>query len=279
MKYSVIVHCLQDERLFDGAVHLLIYFMAMVIQQKLWVSAWQVRNSRLVVLLSSICVCRCSVRHCQSLVKWFMSIHNRSAIPDTVLGARMCRVFLLALGKKKVSAVLPTWYLFSRGKEPVISGSQKPPCLFQRDGQEIQSSTQKLQNWWGHPLALPHEFSAQKITCDCAWTDQTCHPFKRWWCLIHTWRSPLKKPLRELHPCLLWEVFHRAGGQQSGPVFSIVKLCGECVRGFMFQCMLWVVHQWQGRIQVLLILITLFQILLCFSFSSNESVAYTYAVV
>lgn len=112
MKYCVIVHCLQDERLFDGAVHLLIYFMALVIQQKLWVSVWQVRNSRLVVLLSSICVCRCSVRHCQSFVKWLMSIHNRSAIPDTVLGACMCRVFLLALGKKKKSLLYCPLHIF-----------------------------------------------------------------------------------------------------------------------------------------------------------------------
>lgn len=126
MKYCVIVHCLQDERLFDGAVHLLIYFMAMVIQQKLWVSVWQVRNSRLVVLLSSICVCRCSVRHCQSLVKWFMSIHNRSAIPDTVLGARTCRVFLLVLGKKKSLLYCPHDIILVMEKNQSLVGLKSP---------------------------------------------------------------------------------------------------------------------------------------------------------
>lgn len=73
--------------------------------------------------------------------------------------------------------------------------------------------------------------------------------------------------------------FPQGWGQQSGPVFSIVKLCGECVRGFMFQCVLWVVQQWRGRIEAESILTTLFQILLCFSFSLNETVVYTYVVV
>lgn len=61
-----------------------------------------------------------------------MSIHDRSAIPDSVLVAGRCRVFLLALRKKTLSAVLPTWCLFSRGKEPFISGSQKPTWTSQR---------------------------------------------------------------------------------------------------------------------------------------------------
>lgn len=47
---------------------------------------------------------------------------------------------------------------------------------------------------------------------------------------------------RELRPAPLGG-FHRAGEQRAGPVFSIVELCGECVRGFMFQCVLWVVQQ------------------------------------
>lgn len=47
---------------------------------------------------------------------------------------------------------------------------------------------------------------------------------------------------RELRPAPLGGS-HRAGEQRAGPVFSIVELCGECVRGFMFQCVLWVVQQ------------------------------------
>lgn len=121
--------------------------MAMVIQQKLWVSVWQIRKSELVVLLSNICICRCSVRHCQSFVKYIMSIHNRSAIPDSVLGAGMCRVFLPALGKKKSLLYYPHDAFFSHGKEPFISRSQKPPWLSQRDAPETQSLKQKLQNW------------------------------------------------------------------------------------------------------------------------------------
>lgn len=62
------MHFLQAERLFDGAVYLFIYFTATVIQLKLWVSVWQVRNGRLLVLLSNIWVCRCCVRHCQLLL-------------------------------------------------------------------------------------------------------------------------------------------------------------------------------------------------------------------
>lgn len=54
-------------------------------------------------------------------------------------------------------------------------------------------------------------------------------------------RDPAEKR-RELRPAQLG-VFHRAGGQRAGPVFSIVELCGECVGGFMFQCVLWVVQQ------------------------------------
>lgn len=92
--------------------------------------------------------------------------------------------------------------------------------------------------------------SSQSRTYPVIWvlTGQTCHPFQKGWCLTHTWRRTLKKPLGGLHPPVLWEVFHRAGGQQSGPMFSIAKLCGECVRGFMFQCVLWVVQKWRGRI-------------------------------
>lgn len=62
------MHYLQAMRLFDGAVHVFIYFTAMVVQLKLWVSVWQVRNGRLLMLLSNICVCRCSVRLCQSFM-------------------------------------------------------------------------------------------------------------------------------------------------------------------------------------------------------------------
>lgn len=53
-----------------------IYFTAMVIQLKLWVSVWQVRNGRLLVLLSNVWICRhsgsgkmfCSGNNCQLLL-------------------------------------------------------------------------------------------------------------------------------------------------------------------------------------------------------------------
>lgn len=100
--------------------------MAMVIQQKLWVSVWQIRKSELVVLLSNICICRCSVRHCQSFVKYIMSIHNRSAIPDSVLGAGMCRVFLPALGKKKSLLYYPHDAFLVMEKSHSLVGLKSP---------------------------------------------------------------------------------------------------------------------------------------------------------
>lgn len=103
------------------------------------------------LLLTNICVCRCSVRHCKSFLKSIMSMHNRSAIPDSVLGADMCRVFLLALGGKKVSTVLPTWCLFSHRKEPFINGSQKPPWLSQRYAPEIQFEVEIAELVRTHP--------------------------------------------------------------------------------------------------------------------------------
>ena len=162
---------------------------------------------------------------------------------------RCVQSFPSCFGKKgwvfASAALLPCCH----GKEPFVSGSQKPWWLSQRDALGIQRLRQEWQNWWGHSLALPQESSVQKISCDGAWTGQTRGPFQKQWCLTQTRRSPVVKPLRGFHPALLWELFHRAGGQQSGPVFSIVKLCGECVGGFTFQCVLWAAQQRRGRIQ------------------------------
>lgn len=89
-------------------------------------------------------------------------------VPCTVLGVGTWRVLLLAFGKR--DKYLPLLHcpccLLSHGKEPLISGSQKPWWLSQRDALGIQSLRWELQNWWGHTPAVPQESSVQKISCD-----------------------------------------------------------------------------------------------------------------
>lgn len=72
-----------------------------------------------------------------------MSIHNRSAIPDSVLGADVCRVFLLALGEKNMSLLYCSHDVFLVMKKNHSLIDLKSPHGFPRDS-ELEAEIAEL---------------------------------------------------------------------------------------------------------------------------------------
>lgn len=133
------------------------------------------------------------------------------------------------------------------GREPFMTGLQSSPqTLLEGCSQEPELEAGIAELVRAHPGSASVVLRSRKYPMAWAWAG-VCRPS-----LLSSptgtvpdlhVKDPGAEAPRRPHPTLFWEVCHGAGGRQTSPVFSIVELCGECVRGFMFQCMLWAVRQ------------------------------------